>query len=155
ALVTASVLTDARYPYDDSSFDGCISNYVLEHVADPVEHLAEIRRVLKPGGAYVFRTPNRYHYVAAVSALTPHWFHKLVANRLRNGSHTHEPYPTVYALNSRTRVRELAGQSGLDVEVMRLVEKEPSYGMSSRAMFLAFMAYERLVNATEAAAGLR
>jgi hypothetical protein len=29
---------------------------------------------------------------------------------------------------------------------MYTMEKEPSYGMSSRALFLVFMAYERLVN---------
>lgn len=36
-----------------------------------------------------------------------------------------------------------------------LIEKEPSYGMSSKALFLMFLAYERLVNATDALAGLR
>jgi SAM-dependent methyltransferase len=37
-------------PADDGHFDAVICNAVLEHVANPVEVLQEIRRVLKPGG---------------------------------------------------------------------------------------------------------
>jgi hypothetical protein len=36
-----------------------------------------------------------------------------------------------------------------------MIEKEPSYGMCARPLFLAFMAYERLVNASEQLADLR
>jgi SAM-dependent methyltransferase len=156
ALRSATVLVGDRFPLDDESFDVCVSNFVCEHVLEPAVHLAEVRRVLVPGGAYVFRTPNRFHYVAGVSALTPHWFHELVANRLRNlESGAHDPYPTHYRMNSQGRVRQLAREAGLRVESLRAVEKEPSYGMSSRLLFLTFMAYERLVNSTELLAGFR
>jgi len=156
ALTTSSVLHGDRFPYEDASFDHCISNYVVEHVADPVTHLREVARVLRPGGAYVFRTPNRYHYVAIISALTPHRVHRLLANRLRNlPGGSHDPYPTVYAMNSQSVIRSLAASTGFDVEALRLVEKEPSYAMSSRAMFLTLTAYERIVNSTPLLAGLR
>jgi hypothetical protein len=36
-----------------------------------------------------------------------------------------------------------------------MVEKEPTYGMAARPLFLAFMAYERLVNASSRLAPLR
>jgi ubiquinone/menaquinone biosynthesis C-methylase UbiE len=156
ALVSASVLDSSTYPMDDESFALCVSNYVLEHVADPDAHFSEVWRVLKPGGAYCFRTPNRYHYVSAVSWLTPHWFHLLVANRLRNRpSDAPDPYPTHYAANTQSDIRRIAAQSGFEVEELVLIEKEPSYGMSSRFLFLTFLAYERLVNSTELAANLR
>ena len=156
ALVTASVLAGERYPYADGSFDHCVSNYVVEHVPDADAHLREIHRILKPGGAYAFRTPNRFHYVALVAALTPHWFHKLVANRLRNlPEGAHDPYPTVYAMNTKAATRRVAGRNGFMVERVRLVEKEPSYGMIARPLFLGFLLYERLVNSTEALAPLR
>jgi SAM-dependent methyltransferase len=156
ALTSATVLGSRSFPFADGSFDACVSNYVLEHVEDPVAHFAEVSRVLAPGGVYCFRTPNRYHYVTAVAQLTPHWFHVLVANRLRNSpAELADPHPTHYRANSQKDLRRLAAAAGLSVEKLSLIEKEPSYGMSSRLLFLAFMAYERLVNTTDLAANLR
>jgi SAM-dependent methyltransferase len=156
SLRSAAVLEGAVFPWGTGSFDACVSNYVIEHVDDPAAHLREVGRVLRPGGTYVFRTPNRFHYVAVAAALAPHWVHRRLANRLRNLSpDAGDPHPTVYGMNSRRAVRRVAAQAGLVVEQLRLVEKEPSYGMASRVLFLAFTAYERAVNATEAAAGLR
>jgi SAM-dependent methyltransferase len=156
ALTGASVLENERFPYADASFDVCASNYVIEHVADPLQHLAEVRRVLRPGGAYVFRMPNRFHYVTVVSALTPHRVHLLLANRLRGLSEeSHDPYPTVYRMNSRRAVRRFAGRAELTVEHLELIEKEPTYGAASRVLFLAFTGYERVVNSTDLLQNLR
>jgi SAM-dependent methyltransferase len=156
ALTGAQVLEAERFPGEDASFDACSSNYVLEHVRHPREHLREVFRVLRPGGAYVFRTANRSHYVTLVSRWTPHAFHRLVVKRLTNaGADAADPFPTVYAANSPGQIRGLAAAAGLQVESLRLVEKEPSYGMASRALFLAFMAYERAVNAGDTLARLR
>jgi SAM-dependent methyltransferase len=156
SLAAAKVFDGARFPYPDGSFDVCVSNFVGEHVGDPAMHLREVHRVLRPGAAYVFRTPNRYHYVAAVAAVTPHWFHELTANRLRKRpAGAHDPYPTFYRMNSRGALRRLAADSGFEIETMNMVEKEPSYGMASRLMFLTFMAYERAVNATPLLADAR
>lgn len=156
ALASASILSGDRYPFADATFDAAVSNYCIEHIADPATHLAEVSRVLKPGGVYVLRTPNRWHYVSLFSSLTPHWVHDLLANRLRNiGEDGHEPYPTVYAMNTRTDLARFARRAGLEIEDLRLVEKEPSYGMSSRVLFLAFMAYERAVNASDKVGFLR
>ena len=149
-------LAGDRYPFADGSFAACVSNYAIEHIPDADAHLAEVARVLEPGGVYVFRTPNRWHYVSLFSSLTPHWVHELLANRLRNlSADDHEPYPTVYALNTRAAIERHAARAGLRVERLEHIEKEPSYGMVARPLFLAFMAYERVVNATERAAFLR
>jgi len=156
ALTQSAVFDGGRFPFRDASFDVGVSNYVLEHVPDPELHLKEVQRVLVPGGAYVFRTPNRFHYVALVSSVTPHWFHELVANRLRGlPPEAHDPYPTVYAMNSRNAVRRFALAASLQVEVLRVIEPNPSYGMASRLTFYPMMAYERIVNSTERLAGLR
>jgi SAM-dependent methyltransferase len=54
------VLVDsAVLPMRDASFDIVISNHVIEHIPDQPEHLAEIRRVLVPGGVAYLATPNR------------------------------------------------------------------------------------------------
>lgn len=67
----------------------------------------------------------------------------------------HAPYPTYHRLNSPRQIADAASHCGFSVAQLMLIEKEPSYGMSSKALFLMFLAYERLVNATDALAGLR
>lgn len=52
------VITDGRIPFDDSSFDVVISNQVFEHVADPQPMVAEICRVLRPGGTFIAIFPH-------------------------------------------------------------------------------------------------
>ena len=44
-------------PYPDADFDVVIANHVLEHVADESRALAEIRRVLRPGGWAMLAVP--------------------------------------------------------------------------------------------------
>ena len=42
-----------RLPFDDASFDAVIFAHVLEHMAEPVETLREMIRVLKPGAPLI------------------------------------------------------------------------------------------------------
>lgn len=44
-------------PFESSSFDAVICSHVLEHVEDDRQALAELRRVLRPGGWAVLMTP--------------------------------------------------------------------------------------------------
>ena len=71
----AEVFDGLRLPFSANTFDACVSNWVLEHVADPETHFKEIERVLRPGGVYCFRTMNLFHYVTLGSRLSPHFLH--------------------------------------------------------------------------------
>ena len=46
-----------RLTYPDASFDLVTSTEVFEHVADDRRGFAEIRRVLRPGGGFIFTVP--------------------------------------------------------------------------------------------------
>jgi 2-polyprenyl-6-hydroxyphenyl methylase / 3-demethylubiquinone-9 3-methyltransferase len=46
-------------PYDDAAFDAVVCVDVLEHVQDLPRVLAEVARVLRPGGLFLFDTINR------------------------------------------------------------------------------------------------
>ncbi|MEO0944481.1 MAG: bifunctional 2-polyprenyl-6-hydroxyphenol methylase/3-demethylubiquinol 3-O-methyltransferase UbiG [Pseudomonadota bacterium] len=46
-------------PYDDASFDAVVCVDVLEHVSDLTKVTAEIARVLRPGGMFLYDTINR------------------------------------------------------------------------------------------------
>ncbi len=156
ALRNAYVYDGGPWPVEDASYDAVVANYVLEHVEKPDDLLAELWRALRPGGVFLFRVPNKYHYVSLISRLTPQWFHELFANRLRNlPAESHDPYPTFYRMNSAGMLQKLFAGHGFERIEMRSIEKEPSYGMSSRFLFFTFMLYERLVNSTAGLAGLR
>lgn len=155
-LDRAVVIADGKLPLPDNYFDVAFSDMVVEHVEKPDQFLAEAHRVLKPGGAYFFRTPNLYHYVALIARATPHWVHERLANRVRGlAAEAHDPYPTFYRLNTRRAVRTAARQAGFSDAEIRMVEGHPSYLVFHAVPFLAGVAYERLVNSTEALSGLR
>ena len=50
-------------PFGDRSFDLVLSNEVIEHVADDRRAVAEMVRVLRPGGRAVLFCPNRWYPV--------------------------------------------------------------------------------------------
>ncbi len=47
-------------PFGDRSFDVVMSFDVFEHIPDSDAHLREVARVLRPRGAYVLQTPNKW-----------------------------------------------------------------------------------------------
>lgn len=48
-----------RLPFRDAAFDAVVSSDVIEHLPDVEGHVAEVERVLVPGGRYYLKTPNR------------------------------------------------------------------------------------------------
>ena len=54
------LIPEDRLPLDSSQFAGCLLNEVLEHCLSDTAMLAEVRRVLVPGGHVAVFSPNRY-----------------------------------------------------------------------------------------------
>jgi SAM-dependent methyltransferase len=54
---------DRPLPFDDASFDGVVLKDLLEHVADPVAVVGEVRRVLRPGGVVFASSPDAQRWV--------------------------------------------------------------------------------------------
>jgi SAM-dependent methyltransferase len=55
---SADVLYDGtRFPFEDGRFDAVLCNQVLEHIFTPDTFVAEIRRVLAPGGCLLLTVP--------------------------------------------------------------------------------------------------
>ncbi|MHB8894872.1 MAG: class I SAM-dependent methyltransferase [Candidatus Geothermincolia bacterium] len=65
------LVSDATHlPFDDASFDTVYAGEIIEHVGDPMEALAEWRRVLAPGGTLIVTTPNRERLLARANRKT-------------------------------------------------------------------------------------
>ena len=144
-LDEAKVGTGERIPYPDHSFDLVIADNVLEHLAQPGLVFGEVARVLKPNGMFLFKTPNRYHYMPLIARLTPTSFHRWV-NRLR-GRKVEDTFPTCYRANSRSQIRLLSTAAGFEIVNLALVEGRPEYLRMTFATYLVGIVYERLVNA--------
>ena len=51
---------DQPLDFPDAGFDVVVAGELLEHLRDPERLVAEIRRVLRPGGTFVASVPNAY-----------------------------------------------------------------------------------------------
>lgn len=135
-------------PYDDETFDVVFSNNVLEHLKEPQDVFNEVHRVLKKGGLFVAKTPNKLHYVPVLARLTPSSFHEFI-NRKR-GRAVEDTFPTFYRANSEKEIRRLAKKAGFSIEKLDIIEGRPEYLRLSPITYLMGLAYERIVNSFEA-----
>lgn len=77
-------IEDGRIPFPDASFDFVTSNQVFEHVADLDAVLAEIARVMKPGGRLLCLFPDRGVWREGHCGVPfLHWFPKRSRPRVR------------------------------------------------------------------------
>lgn len=65
------MVMDAReLEFSDASFDLVYSFHALEHIPTPARALAEMARILRPGGTYLLGTPNKRRLVGYIGAPT-------------------------------------------------------------------------------------
>jgi SAM-dependent methyltransferase len=57
--IVADLNVDRLSMLADESQDFVIASHLLEHLVDPLAHLAEIHRVLRPGGVVIIMLPDR------------------------------------------------------------------------------------------------
>lgn len=142
-----------RIPFKDATFDLVVSNNVLEHLEEPDATFLEIERVLKPDGSFLFKTPNRRHYVPLLARLIPQRLHSAVVQS--RGRTESDVFQTRYRANSPKRVRRLAEQANLFAVEIETLEGRPEYGRIAWPLYVVGMLYERLVNSTRHLSGFR
>ena len=69
--VIANFDTDRLHPIADASQDFVICSHVLEHLAEPIGFIAEIYRVLRPGGLALIMLPDRRRTFDSSRSPTP------------------------------------------------------------------------------------
>ena len=134
-----------RLPFAADVFDLVVSVWVLEHLSDPMATFIEIRRVLAPGGHFVFLTPNlRNPLMLAnrVGKALPGLQRRLVPRVY--GRDEADTFPVRYRANTVQAIRAHARGAGLDVRDLRVVA-DPTYLALNRVFFEAAVVSERLM----------
>src|SRR5690349_12050243 len=134
-----------KLPFAADSFDVVVSVWVLEHLADPVSTFIEVRRVLRPGGHFIFLTPNLRNPLMVMNRLgqaIPALQRRLVPRVYgRDGADT---FPVRYRANTERDIKTYALASGLRVQELRVVP-DPTYLAMNGLMFNASVMSERLM----------
>ena len=131
-----------RLPFSDSSFDLAMSKSVLEHLRAPETVFTEVARVLRPGGKFVFLTPNWYDYVSLFASVIPNRWHPQIV-RLLTGRDEDDTFPTLYRANTTHRIHQLCRQVGLEVESLCLLRADPHYLKATSLTYTAGILYEQ------------
>lgn len=132
-------------PFVDSSFDLIVSLWVLEHLRDPAVTLREVRRVLRPGGHFVFVTPNMRNPLMLANRIgkaLPALQRRLVPRVY--GRDEADTFPVQYRANTVDAIRSHAADAGLAVYDLRVVP-DPTYLAMNGFMFRASVMSERLM----------
>jgi|HubBroStandDraft_6_1064221.scaffolds.fasta_scaffold00099_22 SAM-dependent methyltransferase len=144
------VLRDRRdyqtWPLDGQTFDLVIGRYVVEHVDSPSEFLCNVRRALKPGGQFIFLTPNLFHPAMLVSRLLPHSIKERILETTRKGLDAGDVFPTWYRMNTSRALRHQAQEHSLHVKRLDVRECQPvGYLDFSVPTFWAAYVYYRVM----------
>lgn len=143
--LAAAVVADATaLPFADGGFDLVVSEWVVEHFADPGRAFAELARVLVPGGRVILFTTNAHNYVPLAARCVPAWLRITVLQRLLRRP-AHESHPVYYRANTRSALDRLAAQSGLVLAECTFVGN-PFYLAFAEPLFRLALAFEQLTD---------
>jgi ubiquinone/menaquinone biosynthesis C-methylase UbiE len=130
-----------RLPFDAGSFDVVVTAFLFEHVTRPDDVLAEIHRVLRPGGHLVFLTPNAWNYNVWLIRLVPNRLHEFFTRRLY-ARQERDTYPVRYRLNSPRRLARTLDAAGFR-RLELLLNGDPTYVSFNRPLFVLARLVER------------
>lgn len=103
--LTSQIGDALNMAFPDDSFDVVICSQIYEHVPDPDKLVAEIFRVLKPGGVCYFAAGNRLmwnepHYNLPLLSVIPRPLAHLYVKLAKKAEHYHELHYTYWGLKA-------------------------------------------------------
>lgn len=128
----------------DCTVDLVICRSVMEHVRDAEGAFAEVARVLRPDGRFLFLTANLFDYAALIAAVVPNRLHPWIV-RVTEGRKEVDTFPTAYRCNTRRRIGRLAAAHGFVIERFEYLGQYPSYLQFNRLLFWLGVRYELFV----------
>jgi SAM-dependent methyltransferase len=132
-------------PFAPESFTLVIGLWLLEHLARPEAVLREIHRVLRPGGHFLFLTPNARHPLLLANRMS--WalpaVQRLLVPRLYGRAQA-DTFRVRYQANTLPRLRALAAQTGFGIVDLRTIS-DPTYLAFNEPLFRLSTLLERLI----------
>ena len=132
-------------PFAGESFDLIVCLWVLEHLRSPEAVLREVCRVLRPGGHFLFLTPNLRNPLLVLNRLgraLPQVQRRLVPRLY--GRVEADTFPVQYRANTAGTIRTVAQRAGLTVAELRVIP-DPTYLAFNSFMFRASVISEGLM----------
>lgn len=99
-------------PFRADSFDVVTANMVVEHLSNPEASFAEVARVLRPGGLFLFHTPNAKAFPTSVARVIPEAVKAPLA-RTFDGRRAADVFPTFYRCNTAEDIARCAHSAGM------------------------------------------
>lgn len=114
-------------PYGEASFDLVVAFEVIEHLEDWRGFLAEVRRVLAPGGQFIVSTPNKLYYTESRGGegANPFHVHEFEFNEFREELGLVFPHVSMFLENHVEGVTFQPHEAGHTAEV-RVDAGEPA-----------------------------
>jgi SAM-dependent methyltransferase len=139
-----AVVIDPRQPlpFEAGRFDLVLSDWVAEHVETPRAYLDEVRRVLRPGGWFCARTPNRWAYFAVAARLLSGGLATAMLRRAQAGRLDEDVFPKFYRMNTLGAVDHLLAQGWRNASYTH--NPPPGYHGGSSLAFSLIEAYQKL-----------
>ena len=142
-----AVAISEALPLADDCVDVAFASWLLEHLARPSFTLAQLARVLRPGGVFVFITPNKRHPLSGLNSFLGQFSHlqSALVERFygRAGADT---FPTYYRANSPATLRQLAGAQKLETIALQAIP-DPTYLAFHPLLFRLMMHFEARLTA--------
>jgi len=150
-LIRGSI-TDTGLP--SNSVDLVISRALMEHLPSPRPAFAEIQRILKPGGRYVYLVPNLGDYGSILAKLIPNGMHPRIV-KFVEGRDVQDTFPAYFKCSTQGAIRNFCDSTGLEIESCEYLGQYPAYFQFNSVLFQLATYYEKLISNVDALKVLR
>ncbi|MBI3244263.1 MAG: methyltransferase domain-containing protein [Chloroflexi bacterium] len=131
-------------PFSANSFDVVTASWLLEHLTAPEAVFNEIQRILKPGGLFIFLTPNALHPLLIanrLSKLAPALQRKLVPHLYARSEA--DTFPVQYKANTAKALQRLCNRVGFTLQLHLI--PDPTYTAFNESLFRLSAWAEQLI----------
>ncbi len=138
------ILPDGTLPFEDRSFDLIVCDWVIEHIERPSAFVAEVNRVLKPGGWFCARTPNKWGFIAIGARLFPASLEGRVLAKLQPNRNERDIFPKWYRMNTKAELFRHFNRDEWDPRIY-VSNPLPLYHGYSQVIFRLLTIYQNIV----------